>query len=268
MNMMSTILDQLQTWFETYTNGFYEVDAPLNAKIEYKQQHSVRTRQEMHFLAERLGWSPRSIELAEAIGLLHDVGRFEQLKRHQTYNDHQSLDHALLGVEILEQEDVLRDFTDQEQIWIKTSIRYHNARLLPSRLDDDTRPLAQLIRDADKLDIFRHCAGMVRRYLDDPEGFALEVGFPLDPYCTPEVVAVTLKGESVDYRKLQTFYDCLIMQLGWVYDLNFPLSMLTLKTRGHLDELCTILPDWPVMHAVKDAIKAYVDEQIQTTAIA
>lgn len=268
MNMIPSTLEQLQTWFDAYADGFYGADASLNTKIEYKQYHSARTRREMRFLAERLGWSPRSIELAEVIGLLHDIGRFEQLRRHRTYNDHQSLDHALLGVEILELQNVLQTFGVQEQTWIKAAIRYHNARLLPSHLDPETRPFAQLIRDADKLDIFRYCAGTARRYRDDLQGLAREVGFPLEPYVTPEVVAATLEGEAVDYRKLKTFYDCLMMQLGWVYDMNFPLSMITLKRRGHLDDMMAILPDGPDVQAVRNAIKTYVDKQVQSALCA
>ena len=37
----------------------------------------------------------------EKAGLLHDIGRFEQLKRYQSFIDSQTIDHANLGVTIL-----------------------------------------------------------------------------------------------------------------------------------------------------------------------
>ena len=41
------------------------------------------------------------MRIAEAVALLHDVGRFEQYKRYGTFNDRKSVNHAALGVEIM-----------------------------------------------------------------------------------------------------------------------------------------------------------------------
>lgn len=259
MNTSLKTVDQLQVWFDRYAEGFLEQDERLNANVAYKQHHSARTRQLMRFLSQQLQWTPHDVLLAEVIGLLHDVGRFEQLRRHRTYNDHQSLDHGMLGVEILARESLLDDFSSVDQNCIATAIRYHNARCLPASLEGDCLKFSRLIRDADKLDIFASCSDIYRRYLVDPQGVALEIGFSLDPYCTPEVVEATLKGRSVEYRWLQTIYDCLVMQLGWVFDLNYSVSIQALKANGALEQLMSILPDWPQMHEVQATVMRYLD---------
>ena len=216
------LIDPLQRWFDRYSRGYLGEDDRLDANIRYKQHHSGRTRQQMGSLAQQLQWSQREILFAEVIGLLHDVGRFEQLRRHRTYNDHQSLDHGIFGRgDPSHKKNLLKRFSPTEQDWILTAIRYHNARCLPNSLQGDCLKYAQLIRDADKLDIFASSTVIYRQYHQDPKAVALEVGFPLKPYCTPEVVEATLTGKSVEYRMLQTFYDCLVMQLGWVFDFNF-----------------------------------------------
>ncbi len=260
------LMDPLQRWFDRYSRGYLGEDDRLDANIRYKQHHSTRTRQQMRSLAQQLQWSQREILLAEVIGLLHDVGRFEQLRCHRTYNDHQSLDHGILAVEILTQKNLLEHFSPTEKDWILTAIRYHNARCLPNSLQGDSLKYAQLIRDADKLDIFVSCTAIYQRYHNDPDAVALEVGFPLKPYCTPEVVEATLTGKSVEYRVLQTFYDCLVMQLGWVFDLNFSVSLAALKTSGALEELMEIIPDWPQMHEVKAVVRHYLDQAAKQTA--
>ena len=49
--------------------------------INYKYHHSYRVRDNMILLAKNLNLPPEDIKLASVIGLLHDIGRFEQYKR-------------------------------------------------------------------------------------------------------------------------------------------------------------------------------------------
>ena len=267
MNTYLQTIDDFCAWLDVYVERYYSSDEELNAMVQYKHEHSVRTRCEMRCLALQLGWSTGRVQLAEIVGLLHDVGRFEQIQKHQTYNDHRSVDHGQLGAEILMQKDLLRAFSSNEQQWMLNAIRYHNARYLPRTLTGDTLRMAQLIRDADKLDIFRSCSSAYERYRKDPQAFAREIGYPMDPYCTPEVIAATLRGESVEYCKLRTVYDCMVMQLGWIFDLNFPMSVAALHTRGHVDEMIRLLPDWPQLQAVCDAVTTYMNEQVDLASL-
>ena len=68
------------------------------------------------------------------MGMLHDIGRFEQVKRYGTFVDSESIDHAELGITILFEEGLLTqfgDFTPEEQELLKVSIENHNKYRIP-----------------------------------------------------------------------------------------------------------------------------------------
>ena len=55
-------------------------------------------------IASSIGLNEEKINLAKLIGLLHDIARFEQYTRYQTFRDIESIDHGNLGAEILQQD--------------------------------------------------------------------------------------------------------------------------------------------------------------------
>ena len=97
-------------------------------KIQLKVAHIERTSQMAKKIAENLDLEKEDIELAELIGLLHDIGRFEQLKRFNTFVDRESINHGEFGVEILFKEGKIRDFIDTSKYdeIIKKAIINHN----------------------------------------------------------------------------------------------------------------------------------------------
>ena len=68
-------------------------------------------------------------KLAYIIGILHDIGRFRQIKLYNTYSDQKSkISHAKLGTEILFDENKIYDFIDVRDYdsIIKTAILNHS----------------------------------------------------------------------------------------------------------------------------------------------
>ena len=109
----------------------------------------------MEELAKRLGLSKEDITLAKIIGLLHDLGRFEQLKQIDSYND-DLFDHANYAVKYLFEEKHIRDFLkdDKDDEIIAKSILYHNKYSLPDNLSDRELLFCKMIKDMDKTDIY------------------------------------------------------------------------------------------------------------------
>ena len=83
--------------FKTYTDAY---DA-ANPRIALKIEHTYHVAEACDAVAREQGWSPQDIDLAWLCGLLHDMGRFEQLRRWDTFKDAESMSHAALGVEVL-----------------------------------------------------------------------------------------------------------------------------------------------------------------------
>ena len=103
------------------------------------------------------------------LGLLHDIGRFEQARRFHTFIDYKSMDHARYGVWYLFEQGHIRDFLpdpepERDRI-LELAILWHNAYAVPAGVIGKARDFALLLRDADKIDLFRVYAG----YLDHPE---------------------------------------------------------------------------------------------------
>lgn len=88
---------KIKEQFLTYVRE-YDLNDP---QIAIKYRHSLMVSDLCQDLAERLHLKEADVELAATIGLLHDIGRFEQARRYHTFEDRKSISHALLSCKIL-----------------------------------------------------------------------------------------------------------------------------------------------------------------------
>ncbi len=144
-------MDAMEVFLE-YASHF---DSEGNGRIKLKIVHTQAVVDVMNCLTRRLGLSERMRRLAYLCAVYHDIGRFEQLRRYNTFSDAESFDHASLSCEILSKEHLLDELAENEQEMILTAIANHNKFAIEPGLDEDTLFLCKLIRDADKCDIFR-----------------------------------------------------------------------------------------------------------------
>jgi putative nucleotidyltransferase with HDIG domain len=254
--------EALRAWFDTYVQGFYTGPARHDAHIQLKQVHTQKVCEEMEYLCTALALDEPDHLLAGAIALLHDVGRFEQYRRHQTFMDARSEDHCLLGLEIIKAQGVLDGFEASERDVILTAVRHHGARVLPDGLPKRTDLFCRLIRDADKIDIFRVVLDNYRRWKESPEGFVLAVPFPDEDRYNPALLDAVIEGQAIDYRELQTIHDVRLLQLGWIHDINFPATLARIRQRGHFDELLDGLPADDACDRLRRYVTQYVEQRL------
>jgi hypothetical protein len=259
-------VDRFRHWFDEYVGRFYGDDEYVNAHIRLKQDHTQRTVEEMLYLAGELALDDNQTRVAEVIALFHDIGRFSQFATYRTHNDSKSVDHGRLGVEVLGREGILDSLPREERQWVLTAVEHHGRRSLPADLKGQALLFAKLIRDADKLDIFRIIMASYRASRDSPAKFSFEVELPDEPGYSPPVIEAVLAGRLVDYRDLRTLNDMKLCQLGWVYDMNFAAGLRRLQQRGYIEELLTFLPQTPEIAAVGQKIRAYIDARLDRIA--
>lgn len=84
--------------------------------IKYKYYHSYRVMENSSVLAEALNLSEQDKKIALIIGLYHDIGRFEQDKLYDTYNDIKKFDHADYGVKVLFEQNLIKQIPVEENI--------------------------------------------------------------------------------------------------------------------------------------------------------
>ena len=143
-----------------------------NPRISLKVDHTLRVAALCDRIARSIGLPADDVDLAWLCGLLHDIGRFEQVRRWDTFSDAASVSHALLGVRVLFGPDaepqlarpgdegrigLVREFvTDgSEDDLIRTAVATHSDYRLPQGLPQRTRTFCDVVRDADKVDILK-----------------------------------------------------------------------------------------------------------------
>lgn len=198
----------VQDVFGKYTDAYDSKDPKIALKIE----HTYHVAEVADQVAHSLGLSQEDCDLAWILGMLHDVGRFEQVRRYGTFVDSQSIAHALMSCQVLFPEDYgveesvframpnghfgsLSDYliagdgtgddetevgmegcaddnkvdtaldeksdgkhkveSDEWRHIIKLAISVHSALRIPDDITEREAMFCNILRDADKVDIFR-----------------------------------------------------------------------------------------------------------------
>jgi hypothetical protein len=250
-------LSCLKQWFTAYTQSFLtgmsEKDSPLVLKIE----HTARVCDNICRLSRSLLLADDEIRIAEAIGLLHDVGRFHQYRRYKTFNDLKSANHAVLGIRVIGEKALLEDLSASEKELIIDAIRYHNAPVLPREPSGNSFLFRKLIRDADKLDIWKVFADYYRGQ-QAPE--AAVVQYLADgPECETSIIKSIMGHRIARFQNMKTINDFRLLQLSWVFDLNFPASFAIALQRGDLETISHALPDAPEVNRAVSCVMDHLD---------
>ena len=255
-------LSRLQNWFDQYVKGFYGIDTVVDANVELKEQHTRNTCGEIRYIASELKLSRNDCLIAQTIGLFHDLGRFEQFRRFRTFVDGISLNHACYSVSLLQEMNLLANLPPEEQETVFTAIHLHNVKALPAHLAPQVLLHARLIRDADKIDIYRVFHDYSELLRDDSESLRANLGLPVTPEFTPSILCALTNRMPIDYGELRTSTDVTLLHLAWVYDINCVPGLRRIKECGHLAWLISHLPDRPELKAAAETVFAYVDRQI------
>lgn len=205
---------------------------PNDKKVKLKIAHIERVLQIAKQLAENLNLDEEDVKLAELIGLLHDIGRFEQIKRYHTFVDKNSVNHGELGVKILFEEGLIRDFIEDTKFdeIIKLSILNHNKTTIQEGLTQREKLHAQIIRDADKTDI------LYLLTFEDKQA-AWEKDDLSNDKITEEIYREFMEDKKIDYTKRETSADLLVCHFAYVYDLNFKETYKIIKENKYYDEI-------------------------------
>lgn len=222
-------------------------------KVKLKIDHTYRVAALCARIAESLHLSAADTDLAWLCGILHDVGRFEQLRRYNTFIDAQSVSHAALSVSVLFDEGRIRDYLDDSaaDTLLRTAVEWHSAFRLPDGLDARTTMFCQILRDADKIDILR-----------------VNVETPMEEIYN--VTTAQLRQSPVTPAVLDAFYEhhCILHSLkkhpadnavghaSLVFELCYPESLRIVNEQGWLWKLLDFKTDNPATAQAFAAVTA------------
>jgi HD superfamily phosphohydrolase YqeK len=230
----------LKEWFEAYADGFAG-RAVKPEGYQLKKHHTFRVCREIVELGQELGLDQDGLLLAEAAACLHDVGRFRQLDRYGTFVDELSEDHARIGLRVIAEEHLLDGWNPREADILRTAVAFHNAAAVPRDQDERALFFVRLLRDADKLDIWRVVtAGDSFRDAATPTLVAL--GMTDDGQYSPEALQAVTEKRLVSKSAISRLNDFRLMQISWVFDLNFAPAIRKVIERGYLPAIMATLP--------------------------
>jgi hypothetical protein len=236
-------LAYLRTWFSDYVADYYRADPVHNKTIRLKEEHTARVCKEML--------------LAETMALFHDLGRFQQYVTYGTFEDARSENHAALGLRELAKHRVFSVCTGAEQSLVKKAIGYHNVRKLPTDETEQVLFVSRLLRDADKLDIWR----VFIDYYDGPpehRDSTIVWGLPNDPTCSPKIVSALSRQEMADTRDMATLNDYKLLQISWVFDVNFSPTFNAVYERQYVQKIAATFTPGIQVAPIVETVLAYL----------
>jgi len=260
--MDRSTVDYLKAWFHAYVKCYETNDPERQQNFDLKKEHTMRVCREIKEVGRGLDLNADEQSLSEVIALFHDIGRFEQYARYNTFLDSRSLNHAELGVTILRKEGILESVDESSRSLILKAISYHNLATLPSREDAKCLFFSRLLRDADKLDIWRVVTEYYQRKANGEQNNAIELDLPDTPEVSSEVCRTLTAQRIVDICSMKSLNDFKLLQVGWVYDVNFKPTLKRLKHKRYLDVICKSLPDTDATRKIFASVKSYVDERL------
>jgi hypothetical protein len=253
---------RLRQWFSSYVAGFYTGEAGLDRVHALKEIHTARVCMTIRRLGKAIGLSPRELWLAEIAGLLHDVGRFPQYSRYRTFRDRDSEDHGRLGLRVINRHRLLAVLSPAERRQIAQAVAYHNAAFLPPLADATALLLLKLLRDADKLDIWKVVIGHYSGRSRTPAAVS-EFDLSGNGLCSPAVLAALQERRVVPIDTVRSVSDVKLLYISWVFDLNFPVSFRETLRGRYVDRLASALPLSP---EVRSAVQLARNHAIRNTA--
>lgn len=255
---------------------------PSDEKIKLKIDHTYRVAGLCQRIAESLGLSEPDVDIAWLLGMLHDIGRFEQIRRFGTFNDAQSVDHAEFGADLLFKEGLIRKFAEgyyeecelaepenqeDEQIiknnehhnkdtgLLEMAIRQHNKYRVKEALTERQRMFCDILRDADKVDIFKVNADIPMEIIYDVTTEELKNGI-----ITKEVLESFYKKETVLKSVRRSAVDHIVGHISLLFELVYKESYRQAREQGYVYKLLDFKSDVPEVNAEFDDMRKYVDE--------
>lgn len=234
--------------FKNYVKQFNFKDN----KIKYKYYHSLHVMKLCKLIAKKLKLNKEDIKIAGEIGLLHDIGRFEQIKRYNTFNDAASVNHGLLSAKVLFKDNYIDKFKIKKGNYdiIKLAIINHNRNDIEEGLTERENTFCKIIRDADKIDIFTIAAIFIK--LDNQ-------------VVNPELKKQFFNNQKTTFSLERNDADILVRTLSYIYDINFNFSFNYILKHKILKKFAKQIKSKNYQEYF-DKVESYIKERVDLNA--
>jgi putative nucleotidyltransferase with HDIG domain len=236
-----------------------------NGKIALKIKHTYKTVEVAKKIAEDLKLNEEDILLAQLIGLLHDIGRFEQLRIYDTFRDCDSVDHANLGVKILFEDGLIRNFIEETKYdeIIYKAVKNHNKFKIEDGFNEQELLQARIVRDADKTDIFRVSVDDIeenRNVLYNYEEVAKQI---ISPKIMKDFSEYKQSNRDLYTREIDNYINI----IAFLFDYNFITGLKIVKENKYIERLmkpiCICDETKEQMERIIEIANKYIEERLE-----
>ncbi len=248
-------LKNIKRWYREYTSDFLS-DKTISFPVRLKISHIRRVVKEADMLARSIQLSEEDKVIALTTAWLHDVGRFPQIRIYNNMNDRQTENHAILGLKTVDDLGVLNRLNAEDSGLIRTAIFNHNRLKIEDGLNARELLFCRLIRDADKLDIWKVMLESDRT-ASASELSTVFGGLPELPEYSEAILNDMCHARLADVTDMKTRNDFRLLMLTWVYDLSFTASFRAVKERGYVDEFESNIPQTKEIQRAVEIVKNY-----------
>lgn len=162
-------MDKIKQYLQEYNNIFFQIVKRYdinNTNIQRKIMHVFEVANRCFAIACKFKCKREYVNLCYLIGLFHDIGRFEQWKLYQTYNDKESVNHGELSGQILKDEIVDQlDISQREKEILIFAVSHHTVPVVTQ--DKELKFFDAVIKNADAFaNVITSAAGIQQMTVD------------------------------------------------------------------------------------------------------
>lgn len=221
-----------------------------------KREHSLRVLENASAIVAGESLDEDTAALCRLSALYHDIGRFPQIATYGTFNDRKSANHGRLGVLTLRELGFPGRLPRREQRIIRVAVGQHNLKTIRSPLPPHLTHPVHVVRDADKLDIFKV---MIDHFSSESPNPLVTLGLGgerSDEYTLDVYRSVMLRKEG-DYALLRHSNDFLLMLIGWIFTMRYSTTLDLIRRRNHLEDIFSFLPKDDRIRKLKEEVFAF-----------
>lgn len=261
--MIESIIN-IDDLFKKYTKNIL---ATAESETEYihikrKIDHSYRVANLSVRIGKTLNLNEHDISLIKTMSLIHDIGRFTQFIKYKTYDDLLSENHALLSVKIIEKENILSNYNEEEQKLILKAISLHNKKDLPDNLNEKEFIFSTILRDADKIDFFKSMVDIIPN-IPTKEQAIFYSNKENKEVISDDVYNLIIQRKTVDNNLLKTVLDKKVRALGFITsDINHKESLKIIDENDYIDKIYKLMPQNIQTNTIYSMTKKYAKDKI------
>lgn len=244
---MSVVFDieEIRRRCDEFYALYRETEGSVYDMCYRKMVHTAAVAENCVTIAKHQGLNGYDCELAWIIGELHDFARFGQAIVSHTFRDSSRYNHAEVGARMLFAHKMIDDLipnyaevSEADRRVMKKAILYHSDLHLPEDLTERERIFCEIIRDADKIDIFRTIA---------TNGWETIYGHTKEEILASDISDVILaafpRHEPAEYAKRVLPADYYMAHIALCFGLQSEAARKMVAKQGYLGQLMSIAFD-------------------------